>query len=94
MSSFKGIEVAYATASAGMHSTHTLPLKLEAISRAGFEWTEVALHDLEQYAAIKNKNYSKLDSTGSGDIDELVEAASQIHTLCQKLGLRVLTLMP
>lgn len=94
MSSLKEIEVAYATASAGMHPTHTLPLKLEAISKAGFKWTEVALPDIEEYAATKNKNYTKLDDTGNGDIDKLVETASQVHIHCQKLGLRVLTLMP
>lgn len=88
------IAAAYATASAGMHPSHTLPLKLQAIANAGFKWTEVAMPDLEQYAESRFKDYQKLDASGSGDLDKLVEAAEEIHKQCLQLGLHVLTLMP
>lgn len=88
------IAAAYATASAGMHPSHTLPLKLQAIADAGFKWTEVAMPDLEQYAESRFKDYQKLDASGSGDLDKLVEAAEEIHKQCLQLGLHVLTLMP
>jgi len=88
------IAAAYATASAGMHPSHTLPLKLQAIADAGFKWTEVAMPDLEQYAESRFKGFQKLDASGSGDLDMLVEAAEEIHKRCLQLGLHVLTLMP
>lgn len=88
------VDVAYATASAGMHAKHTLPLKLEAIAEAGFKWTEIAFPDLEQYASSKFSAYAKLDNTGLGDTVKLMEAATEIHDLCRRLGLQVLTVMP
>lgn len=94
MQSLKQIQTAYATASAGMHPSHTLPAKLDAIAQAGFKWTEVALPDLEQYATSKFNQYKKLDETGSGDVDKLLDAAKDMHELCQQLGLSVLTVMP
>lgn len=92
--SLKDIDVAYATASAGMHPTHTLPLKLEAIATAGFKWAEIAMPDLEKYASSKFDNYKNLDDTGAGDIHKLLEAASEIRELCQRLGIRALSVMP
>lgn len=88
------IATAYATASAGMHPSHTLPLKLQAIADAGFKLTEIAMPDVEQYAESRFKGYQKLDESGSGDLDKLVEAAEEIHKQCLQLGLHVLTLMP
>ncbi|KLO16982.1 xylose isomerase-like protein [Schizopora paradoxa] len=88
------IPMAYATASAGMHPSHTLPMKLRAIAQAKFEWTEVAMPDLEAYASSKYEDYRHLDVSGEGDLEKLVEATSEIHALCVELGLQVLTVMP
>lgn len=88
------VDAAYATASAGMHPSHTLPMKLEAIAEAGFKWTEIAFPDLEQYASSKFEGYKNLNDSGEGDLDKLVKAASDIRSLCDKLGLQVLTVMP
>ena len=88
------IEIAYATASAGMHPSHTLPLKLRCIADAGFKWTEIAMPDLEKYAESMFEEYAKLDLDGNGDVEKLLEAAKDIHRLCAQLGLGVLTMMP
>lgn len=92
--SLEAIETSYATASAGMHPSHTLPLKLRAIADAGFKWTEIAFPDLEQCASAMVKDYTKIDDAGAGDVETLVKAAETIHDLCKELGLRVLTVMP
>ena len=92
------IPIAYATASAGMNPKHTLPLKLKAIAKAGFKWTEIAFLDLESYAESKYKGkgsgYRKLNSAGEGDLEKLLEAAKDIRQLMDQLGLSVLTVMP
>ncbi|THH02960.1 hypothetical protein EW145_g6653 [Phellinidium pouzarii] len=92
--SLNQIAASYATASAGMHSSHTLPLKLEAIADAGFKWAEIAFPDLEQYASSKYEGYRKVDVAGAGDLDKLLEATGGITELCRRLGVRVLTVMP
>ena len=59
-----------ATASAGMHSSHTLPLKLQTIvcqADAGFsKWTKVATPDLGRDAQSRIKDYKELDESGRG----------------------------
>ncbi|KAI5116276.1 hypothetical protein M0805_009233 [Coniferiporia weirii] len=92
--SLKEVATSYATASAGMHPSHTLPRKLEAIAEAGFKWTEIAFPDLEQHASSKFGDYTKISDTGVGDVDKLLMVANEIHELCRTLGLRVLTVMP
>ena len=92
--SLQEISVAYATASAGMHPSHSLPAKLSAISQAEFKWTEIAFPDLESFISSRKTKYRKIDSNGEGDIDELLKATEEISNLCQRLELRVLTLMP
>ena len=92
--SLQEISVAYATASAGMHPSHSFPAKLSAISQAGFKWTEIAFPDLESFISSRKTKYRKIDSNGEGDIDELLKATEEISNLCQRLELRVLTLMP
>jgi hypothetical protein len=94
LSSLSTIPVAYATASAGMHPSHTLPKKLKAIAAAGFAATEIAFPDLEDYAASKNSGYKKLDDAGEGDLHTLLAAAGDIRTLLDELKLKALTIMP
>ncbi|KAL5522922.1 hypothetical protein ACEPAF_1189 [Sanghuangporus sanghuang] len=92
--SLRKIQTAYATASAGMHPSHTLPAKLKAVAEAGFKWTEIAFPDLEKYASSKFEGYRKIDISGVGDVDKLLESAKDIYLLCRQLGLCVLTVMP
>jgi hypothetical protein len=93
-SALSSIKCAYATASAGMHPSHTLPIKLRAIAAAGFAAAEIAFPDLEAYAASEYPNYKQLDDAGNGDIDGLLFAAGKIRALLDELKLEALTTMP
>ncbi|KAH9939481.1 xylose isomerase-like protein [Amylocystis lapponica] len=64
--------LAYSTDSAGMHPSHTLPLKLRAIAAAGFVHIELGFPDLEAYAEQQTPGYAKLDNRGRGDLDTFV----------------------
>ncbi|OCH93966.1 hypothetical protein OBBRIDRAFT_823729, partial [Obba rivulosa] len=86
--------IAYSTDSAGMHPSHTLPLKLQAIAEAGISQVELGFPDLEAYAAQEFPGYKKLDDRGQGDIDKLLETAGKIRALCGKLELSVLLMHP
>ena len=86
--------LAYSTDSAGMHSSHTLPLKLQAIAEAGFAAAELGFPDLEVYAEQEHPGYKKLDERGKGDLDTLVQAATKIRELCSELGLSILAVHP
>ncbi|KAI0628617.1 xylose isomerase-like protein [Trametes polyzona] len=86
--------LAYSTDSAGMHPSHTLPIKLRAIAEAGFTQAELGFPDLEAYAEQEFPGYRKLDDRGHGDLDKLVQAAEKIKRLCDDLGLSVLAVHP
>ncbi|KAI0754176.1 xylose isomerase-like protein [Daedaleopsis nitida] len=86
--------LAYSTDSAGMHPSHTLPVKLRAIAAAGFAQAELAFPDLEGYAAQQFSGYQKLDEAGQGDVATLVQAGEQIKELCGELGITVLAVHP
>lgn len=92
------IITAYATASAGMHPSHTLPRKLDAIAAAGFAHAEIAFPDLEAHAASllpeSKGGYKKLDQAGRGDVEKLEQAARDVAAQCARLDMRVLALMP
>jgi len=90
------VPLCYATPSAGMHETHTLPLKLEAISKAGFESIELGMPDLQTYAQqqLGNSFNPLSEDDGSGDLDALLPIAKDIRAQCSKLGLRILCLQP
>ncbi|EGO28752.1 hypothetical protein SERLADRAFT_459519 [Serpula lacrymans var. lacrymans S7.9] len=77
-----------------MHTSHTLPLKLQAIADAGFRLAEIAFPDLEAYAQQENPNYKKIGNRGRGDVDVLCQVARKISSLCEKLGLKVLAVHP
>jgi hypothetical protein len=94
VASLAAIPTAYATASAGMHPSHTLPNKLRALARAGCTAAEIAFPDLEAYASSLHDRYKQLDDAGRGDLDALLGAARQIRKLMQELGVRALTVMP
>lgn len=86
--------LAYSTDSAGMHPSHTLPIKLRAIAAAGFSQAELAFPDLEAYAEQEFSGYRKLDDHGNGDLDKLLQAAGKVSELCKELGLSILAVHP
>ena len=77
-----------------MHPSHTLPLKLRAISEAGFSHVELAFPDLEAYATQEYPGYQKLDASGRGDIEKLCNAARDVRALCQASGMKILAVHP
>lgn len=79
-----------------MHESHTLPLKLQAISEAGFESIELGMPDLQAYAQQQLGKHFKppSDDDGTGDVDDLLQIAKEVGQLCQKLNLKVLCLQP
>jgi sugar phosphate isomerase/epimerase len=83
------IRIAYATPSLGMHPSHTLELKLEAASKAGFQGVEIGFDDLVSHADRHNPGFK-----GEEDIPTLLKSASEIRDLCSKLSLEVLCLQP
>ncbi|EED84546.1 predicted protein [Postia placenta Mad-698-R] len=78
--------LAYSSDSAGMHPSHTLPLKLDAIAVAGFPQVEIGFPDLEAYAEQIFPGYIKLDEAGEGDLTKLVDVAGKVKGFCQELG--------
>ena len=89
------VPLSYATASAGMHPSHTLPQKLQAIAAAGFKCVEIAFPDLEALAlSVFNGYYRQIDEKGEGDVSKLVDTAVEVNKICGELGLKVLTVMP
>ncbi|KAI0765854.1 xylose isomerase-like protein [Trametes elegans] len=86
--------LAYSSDSAGMHPSHTLPIKIRAIAEAKFQQVEIAFPDLEAFAAQEFPGYRKLDNNGNGDLDKLVQAAEKVKKLCEELGLTVLAVHP
>jgi hypothetical protein len=93
-SALSSIPTAYATASAGMHPSHTLPVKLRVIAGAGFKHVEIAFPDLEAYAKSLHSGYNQLDKRGEGDLEHLLSAARKTKGLMDELDLKALTVMP
>jgi sugar phosphate isomerase/epimerase len=71
-------------------------LKLEAISKAGFESIELGMPDLQTYAQQQlGDSFSPLsEDDGSGDLNALLPVAKDIKAKCSKLGLKILCLQP
>ncbi|KAI0331805.1 xylose isomerase-like protein [Cubamyces sp. BRFM 1775] len=86
--------LAYSTDSAGMHPSHTLPIKLRAIAQAGFSQVELAFPDLEAYAEQEFPGYQKLDEHGNGDLGKLLQAADNVRKLCEELRISILAVHP
>lgn len=77
------IKLCYATPSLGMHESHTLPRKLEAIAQAGFTAIELGMPDLTAYGQCQEHEF-----------DRLYAAAVKVGELCRSLRLKVLVLQP
>lgn len=88
-SSVKLIPLSYATCSIGCKPSHTLPHKLESISKAGFIGIELSFPDILDYGAhllgrtIAPDNY-----------DDLRIVGIEICKLCDANSLKVMMLQP
>ncbi|CCG83214.1 putative 3-dehydroshikimate dehydratase [Taphrina deformans PYCC 5710] len=80
------IPLCYATPSLGMHDSHTLPKKIDAIARAGYAALEMGMPDLFAFAGI--------ESDGEEDFPKLQSAAERAGQLCRDAKVQVLVLQP
>jgi sugar phosphate isomerase/epimerase len=83
------IPVAYATPSLGMHPSHTVELKLQAASKAGFKGIEMGFDDLVSHADRHNPGFK-----GEDDIPTLLKSANELRALCANLNLEIICLQP
>ncbi|KDQ59243.1 hypothetical protein JAAARDRAFT_206176 [Jaapia argillacea MUCL 33604] len=84
----------YATVSAGLHPSHTLPSKLKAIAEAGFRQVELGFPDLQKYAKLEFPEYKTMDFAGRGSVELLYETAKKVRAICRELGLEVFVVHP
>ena len=85
----QGIRVAIATNSMGKpQGGHTLPAKLEAAKRHGFEGVELAFECLEKHAN------SEPFVANSSRADRLRAAAKDVHKRATTLSLEIIAMMP
>lgn len=89
LGSLDKIPLAYATPSLGMHPSHTVELKLQAASKAGFRGIEMGFDDLISHAERHNPGFK-----GEDDLPTLLKSAGQIRELCQQLNLEIVCLQP
>jgi sugar phosphate isomerase/epimerase len=83
------IPLAYATPSLGMSSCHTVELKLQAASKAGFRGVEMGFDDLLSHAKRHNPGYK-----GEEDLPTILKSAGEIRELCKELDLEIICLQP
>lgn len=88
-STLSSIPTSFATVSIGCSESHTLPLKLSALARAGFTGIELGFPDLLSFASQHLKK-----DVGNKDFDDLVEAAKEVKKLCEKEKLTIMLLQP
>ena len=88
-SSVKQIPLSYASCSIGCKPSHTLPQKLEAISKVGFIAIELSFPDILQYGAQLRGHPIAPD-----DYVELRQVAGEIRSLCDANSLKVMMLQP
>jgi len=89
LSSLTTVPVSYATCSIGCRDDHTLPKKLDAISKAGFAAIELSMPDIVSFASLHIRT-----EVGPSDYDDLVSAAKVIKAMCDAKELKVLMLQP
>ncbi|KAI9796137.1 MAG: hypothetical protein M1833_006475 [Piccolia ochrophora] len=89
MASSNAFPASFATCSIGTQPEHLLPLKLEAISSAGFTAIELAFPDLQTFASQHFKR-----DVDAKDYDSLADAATKVKTMCEVMELKVLMLQP
>jgi sugar phosphate isomerase/epimerase len=87
--SLQQIPLSYASCSIGCGPSDTLPRRLEAISRAGFEAIELSFPDILDYG-----EHMLGHPIQPNDYNELTSVAREIRTLCKANGLSVVMLQP
>jgi sugar phosphate isomerase/epimerase len=87
--SLEKIPVCYASCSIGSRDEDTLPKKLDAISKAGFQAIELAMPDLQSFATLHLGH-----DVGVYDFDDLCAAAKVVRSMCEAKGLKILILQP
>ncbi|KAJ5773141.1 hypothetical protein N7457_008037 [Penicillium paradoxum] len=88
-SSLKKIPLSYASCSIGCGPSDTLPLRLQAISEAGFSAIELSFPDITDYGEQITGQKIAPDNYG-----EILNVASQIRKLCEENGLKIMMLQP
>lgn len=88
-SSLQSIPASFATCSIGCKPEHTLPVRLDAIARAGFIAIELSMPDLLSFA--ESHFGFKVDPY---DFDKLCTAASQVRQICREKHLQIMMLQP
>jgi sugar phosphate isomerase/epimerase len=89
---FSDFSLACCTLSVGAPDIHDLPTKLKAIAETGFDGIELGFPDLQQYSHHLHVNSHTDESPTSWA--SLGTAAENVKKLADRLGLRVVTLMP
>lgn len=87
--SLQSIPTSFATCSIGYDDSHTLPLKLDAISQAGFQAIELSFPDILAFGKLHTGNEVNED-----DYDTLCEVAKEIKRLCADRDLKIMMLQP
>lgn len=88
-SSLQKIPLAYASCSIGCVPSDTLPLRLQAISEAGFTSIELSFPDILDYGEqITGKTIAP------DNYPEILPVAADIRKLCEENGLSIMMLQP
>lgn len=89
LASLEAVPVSFASCSLSNHPSHTLPLKLHALHKAGFRAIELSMPDLLAHA-------SKLEGreVADNDYSTLGKAASDVKSLCDSLDTEIMLLQP
>ena len=85
----KNFPASFASCSIGCKPEHTLPKKLDAIARAGFQGIELSMPDLLSFACESLKREIKPD-----DYDNLAHTATQVRAMCDAKGLEIMLMQP
>ncbi|KAF3389333.1 hypothetical protein F1880_003784 [Penicillium rolfsii] len=88
-SSLQQIPLSFASCSIGCGPSDTLPRRLEAIGRAGFNAIELSFPDILDYGEHLLGHRIRPD-----DYDKLTSVAQEIRALCKANGLSVMMLQP
>ncbi|KAM0315333.1 hypothetical protein ACHAPQ_011605 [Fusarium lateritium] len=83
------IPISFASCSIPMKIKASLPEKLRAMQKAGFDGIELSMPDVLGYGELMNGSQPKED-----DYDTIADVAKQIKSLTDELGLRIMMLQP
>ncbi|KAM0189627.1 hypothetical protein ACHAPI_009935 [Fusarium lateritium] len=83
------IPISFASCSIPMKIKASLPEKLRAMQKAGFDGIELSMPDVLSYGELMNGSQPKED-----DYDTIADVAKQIKSLTDELGLKIMMLQP